>query len=59
MTTNKVVVELTLKQLDDLLSNRVSQMKPVIEYIRDNVQDVEDYIPDLADLDMGELEDEG
>lgn len=56
MTTKKVVVELTLKQLDALLSNRVSQMKPVIEYIRDNVQDVSEYIPDLADLDMGELE---
>ena len=51
---DRVVIELTLKQLDDLLSNKVSQMKPVIEFIRDNVIKPEDYIPypDLTDLDM-------
>lgn len=35
----KVKVELTLAQLDDLLSNKISKMIPVIEYIRKNVEE--------------------
>jgi len=37
--SGKVWVELSYKQLDNLLSNRVSFMQPVIDYIRDNVRD--------------------
>ena len=51
----KVRVELTIAQLDDLLSNRISKMKPVVYFIRDNVVPVEEvtnHIPDLADLDL-------
>jgi len=35
----KIVIELTVSQLADLLSNRVSKMRPVISWIRENVQD--------------------
>jgi hypothetical protein len=35
--SGNIKVILTPKQLDDLLSNRISRMKEVIEYIRQNV----------------------
>lgn len=40
--SDNVKVILTPKQLDDLLSNRISKMEPVIEYIRTNVVPVEE-----------------
>jgi hypothetical protein len=40
--SGSVKVILTTKQLDDLLSNRISKMEEVIEYIRQNVVAVED-----------------
>jgi len=40
----KVIIELSLKQLDDLLSNRISKMKPVVYFIMDNVEDKEQYL---------------
>lgn len=33
----KVNIELTLRQLDNLLSNRINLMVPVIDYIRENL----------------------
>lgn len=40
----RFVVELSSKQLDELLSNKVSLMTPVIDYIRNNVEDKETYV---------------
>ena len=42
--TKYVVIELTTAQLDDLLSNKVNKMSPVIDYIRYNVEDKETYV---------------
>ena len=39
--SNIVTVDLTLKQLDELLSDRISLITPVIEFIRNSVQDKE------------------
>lgn len=30
----KLVVKLDLKQFDDLMSNRISKMKPVLDFIK-------------------------
>lgn len=35
MEEEKVAIELTEDQLDDLLSDKISRMVPVIEYIRE------------------------
>jgi len=52
----KVIIELTTEQLDNLLSNRISEMKPVIDYIEHNVISKKAYLIGYGVLFIGREE---